>query len=99
MKATSGSDRPQSGQTRIAVGETHGKDNNGCATPTGSNVVLPFDRGLSPTAIHVLSLRDNREQCADAPRSHPVPIGYLTRLRGKINCNFGMRLKTSRISR
>ena len=62
MKATSGSDRPQSGQTRIAVGETHGKDNNGSATPTGSNVVLPFDRGLSPTAIHVLSLRDSRRK-------------------------------------
>lgn len=30
--------------------------------PYGANVFPPLNRGLSPTAIHVLSLRDNVEQ-------------------------------------
>ena len=40
----------------------------------------PF-RGLPPTAIRVLSLRDNRGQCADAPENN---LGARMRLRGVV---------------
>ena len=35
---------PQSGQIRIAVGETHGGSRIFCATPKGSNVFLSLAR-------------------------------------------------------
>ena len=63
---------PQSGQTRIAVGETHGGSRIFCATPKGSNVFLSLARGLTPTAIHVLPLRGNeapRGTCANHHRA------------------------------
>ena len=36
--------------------------------PCGVECVLAWYRGRLPTAIHVLSLRDNRGQCAESPQ-------------------------------
>jgi hypothetical protein len=52
-------ERPRSGSTRIAVGETHGEMPMKRATPAGSNVIFADYRGLTPTAIHVQSRRDS----------------------------------------
>jgi hypothetical protein len=67
---------PRSGQTRIAVGATHGICRRICTTPSGSNVFCVRNRGLTPTAIHVLSLWD-KATTADVlppqkPKSEPV---------------------------
>lgn len=56
--------RLRSGPTRIAVGATHGRAQGICSTPTGSNVFGARNRGLPPTAIQVLSLRDVEEMQA-----------------------------------
>ncbi len=53
---------PRSGPTRIAVGETHGRLIKFLCDPGGVEYVLLRFRGLTPTAIHVLSLRDNQAQ-------------------------------------
>ena len=58
--------RPRSGQIRIAVGETHGRRWKNGATPCGVEWVLLLHRGFTPTAIHLLSLRDNRGYIQDA---------------------------------
>jgi hypothetical protein len=52
-------ERPRSGSTRIAVGETNGETPVKRATPAGSNVFSAGYRGLTPTAIHVQSRQDS----------------------------------------
>jgi hypothetical protein len=75
---------PRSGPTRIAVGETHGRDPKICSTPAGSHVFLTRYHGLPPTAIHVLSLRDNRGQCRAAPPGRRHRSAFDLRKRGAV---------------
>ena len=59
------------------MGATHGAVRRGCAAPSGSNVFCALSRGLTPTAIHVLSLRDNGTGYVLPPtksKSEPVPF-------------------------